>query len=163
MDDDDFFYPDSFEFKGISYKGQRSNNELLILIDTNDCPFDISEVVTQKIGSKERFFEVADWSVQSSEGMGGKPYLAVLNVRSLDALPKNNPISQTFNFNASVTASNLQAGNNNSIKQEITIQQLADEIRKSGDAEAKGLLDRLLNNQTVAGILSAVAGACIGS
>ncbi|MEG0056789.1 MULTISPECIES: hypothetical protein [Bacteria] len=155
---DDFFYPDKFEYKGITYKGQRSSNKLLILIDNEDCPFDIGGVVIQKVGSKERAFKVTEWEVQTSLGIGGKPFLADLAVISLDAIPKENPSGQTINFHGSVTAENLQAGNNNSLTQQISIEQLAKAINESNDPEAKGLLQKLLDNKTVAGILAATVG-----
>ncbi|CAM3399931.1 MULTISPECIES: hypothetical protein [Yersinia] len=83
--DIDFFYPDNFEFDGESYRGQRvaKNNAILVLITSRDCPFDINNVITQKIGNKERLFKVIDWEVQDSLGVGGKPYLANLSVEAL--------------------------------------------------------------------------------
>ncbi|CRX93156.1 TPA: hypothetical protein PXJ30_002167 [Yersinia enterocolitica] len=161
--DIDFFFPDHFEFDGESYRGQRvaKKNEIIILIASKDCPFDINNVITQKVGNKERLFKVIDWEVQDSLGVGGKPYLATLSVEALDVPEKKHAASQTINFNAAVNAGNLQAGNNNTIYQTITIEQLADAIAASKDPDAQALWQKLLNNNTVAGILSAATGVLL--
>ncbi|EMU6154332.1 TPA: hypothetical protein ROW14_003450 [Yersinia enterocolitica] len=157
------FYPDIFEYNSVMFRGSRvaKKNEISILISTTDCPFDLGGVVTQHIGDKERQFKVMDWDVQKSMGIGGKPYLAILSVEALGVPEKKQVASQTFTFNAEVNAGNLQAGNNNTISQTITIEQLADAIATSKDPEAQALWQKLLNNNTVAGILSAATGVLL--
>lgn len=166
-DNDDFFYPDRFQFNKIIYSGQRmsSKNQLLIPIDSNECPFDIGDIVTQKIGSKERFFEVLDWQLQSSLEVGtNAPYIAALSVQALDTKKQIQQLqSQTINFHGSVSATNLQAGNSNTLSQTITLQQLEDAIEKSGDPEAKKLWRKLLENPTIAGIITTTASVILGS
>lgn len=166
MHDDDFFFPDTFEFNNAIFSGQRmsSANKLLIPLATNESPFDIGDIVTQKVGSKERLFEVLDWQIQSSLNIGGKPFLVALKVEALDVkkiIPQQT--SQTINFHGSVNTTNLQAGNNNVLTSNITLQQLEAEIEKSGDPEAKKLWQKLLENPTISGIITTTAGAILGS
>lgn len=69
--------------------------------------------------------------------------------------------SVTYNF-GSISADQMQVGNNNSQHVTINMQQLIEKIAKSNDEEAKGLVRKLLDNKTVASVLGASASVLIG-
>lgn len=162
MNDVDFLFPDTFFFKDKKYKGQRvtSKNKLSILISSDDCPFDIGDIVVQKVGSKERPFEVLDYDVSTSLGVGGfeYPFLASLSVKALDVKPKPSHVTTHLTFNGAINANgDFQAGSTNSITKHITIEQLQKAIEDSDDPEVKNLWQKLLENPTFAAIASALA------
>lgn len=166
MRDEDFFFPDTFFFEGKSYKGQRvtSKNQLSIPLTSDDCPFDIGSIVIQKVGSKERAFEVLDYDVSTSLGIGGDelPYLAALKVRALDVKVKPNHVTTHLTFNGAINAGEFQAGSNNSITKHISIEQLQEAIENSDDPEVKSLWQKLLENPTFVGIASSLAKGVVG-
>ena len=69
--------------------------------------------------------------------------------------------SVTYNF-GSISADQMQVGNNNSQHVTINMQQLVEKVAKSDDEEAKGLVRKLLENNTVASVLGASASVLIG-
>ncbi|MCC3733699.1 hypothetical protein LLS47_12250 [Rouxiella badensis] len=167
MRPDKFFYPDVFVFNGTEYYGQKSaaKNQAFIAITSEESPFDIGDVITQKVGSKERSIEVVDYEISDSLGAAGSeyPFNITLKIKPLDV--KTHAQNTThLTFNGSVTAGgDIQAGSNNSITKHITIQQLQDAIEKSKDPEVKALWQRLLENPTFSSIATALAQGAIGA
>lgn len=68
--------------------------------------------------------------------------------------------SVTYNF-GSVSAEQMQVGNNNSQHVIINMQQLVEKVAQSNDEEAKGLLKKLLDNSTVASVVGAGVSSLI--
>ena len=68
--------------------------------------------------------------------------------------------SVTYNF-GSVSAEQMQVGNNNSQHVIINMQQLVEKVAQSNDEEAKGLLKKLLDNSTVASVVGASVSSLI--
>ncbi len=60
----------------------------------------------------------------------------------------------TYNF-GSISAEQMQVGNDNTINVTINVQQLVEKVAASNDDEAKGKLRALLENNTVASLLGA--------
>lgn len=167
MRPDNFFYPDTFIFNSTTYHGQRvsAKNQLFIPIETDSCPFDIGDVISQKIGDKERPFEVLDYEVQTSLGSAGPkyPYLSLLKVKALDVKDSPKHITTNLTFNGAISAGgDFQAGSNNSITKHISIQQLQDAIEKSDDPEVKSLWQKLLENPTFSAIAATLAKSALG-
>lgn len=167
MNDLDFMFPDSFAFEGSSYRGQRvtSKNQLLILLKSDDCPFDIGDVLHQSVGTKQRPFEVLDYDVSTSMDIAGHefPFIARLKVKALDVKSSPSHVTTHLTFNGAINAhGDFQAGSNNSITKNITIEQLQDAIENSNDPEVKSLWQKLLENPTFASLASTLAKGVIG-
>lgn len=166
MVSENFFYPNEFTFDGITYRGQRDTKkkQLLIPIKEQTCPFDIGDKIELKQGDKIRLFEVLDYEVQDSLGVGSNlPFLAILHVNALDVKSKPNGGDTHINFHGSVTAGrDFQAGSVNTISKQITVEQLQEAIEKSDDPEVKGLWQKLLENPTFSNIAASLAQSMIG-
>ncbi|HCN2827012.1 TPA: hypothetical protein N6R22_003079 [Escherichia coli] len=167
MRPDQFFYPDTFTFNSSTYYGQRdsSKGRLYIPIESDLCPFNIGDIIVQKMVDRERLFEVLDYEVQISLEVGcpGYSYLAVLIVKALDVKEKPKQITTHLTFNGAINAGgDFQAGNDNSITKNITIQQLHDAIEHCNDPEVKSLWQKLLENPTFASIASILAKSALG-
>ncbi|MCZ5512167.1 hypothetical protein O5475_16395 [Escherichia coli] len=114
---------------------------------------------------RERLFEVLDYEVQISLEVGcpGYSHLAVLIVKALDVKEKPKQITTHLTFNGAINAGgDFQAGNDNSITKNITIQQLHDAIEHCNDPEVKSLWQKLLENPTFASIASILAKSALG-
>jgi len=163
---DNFFFPNEFYFNGAAYRGQRDakKNQILIPIADQTCPFDIGDNLELKQGSKSRFFEVLDYEVQDSLGVGSNhPFLAILQVEALDVKAKPNGGDTHINFHGAVTAGgDFQAGSVNTISKQITVEQLQEAIEKSEDPEVRGLWRKLLENPTFSAIAASLAQGMLG-
>lgn len=114
----------------------------------------------QKQGGKERHYEILDYDVNESLGIGGDnfPFLASLQVKALDVKEKPHSTTTHINFNGAVTAGgDFQAGSINTIEKHISIEQLQQAIEKSDDPEVKSLWQKLLDNPTFASITATLA------
>ncbi len=69
--------------------------------------------------------------------------------------------SITYNF-GSISAEQMQVGNDNTINVTINVQQLVEKVAASNDEEAKSKLRSLLENNTVASLLGASVSGLIG-
>lgn len=165
MDFDKLAYPETITISGVEYKGQRdmSKGELLVPY-TEEPEVGIGDVISQKSGKREIFLKVIDVSFleEGSLGVGTThPHMLTLRVQNTTAqphLPQNN--TSTFNI-GSVSGGNVQVGSNNSLNVNISIQELAESVAKSGDKEAASRFKELLNNGTVASIIGAGTSALL--
>jgi hypothetical protein len=55
----------------------------------------------------------------------------------------------------------IQIGHDNNQVMQITLQQLVEQVAKSNDKDAKSLIQKILENNTVASIIGAAAGALL--
>lgn len=168
MRPDSFFFPDEFSYEGQTFYGQKigRKNEIHVALIDETCPFDIGGILIQKQGGKERQFEVLDYDVNQSLGVGGAgyPFNALLQVKALDVKEKASPITTHITFNAAVTAGgDFQAGSINTAIKKISIEQLQDAIERSEDPEVKGLWQKLLENPTFATIAATLAQGALSS
>ena len=61
-----------------------------------------------------------------------------------------------------LSAKNLQVGNNNNLNINISIQEIVEKVSRAADNDAKKKLGELLSNATVAGIIGSGVSALIG-
>ena len=166
MDFDKLAYPETITIANVEYKGQRDMSKGQVLVPyTNEPDVGIGEVIIQKSGKREIFLKVTDLSFleNGSLKVGTKhPHILTLKVQNTTAqphLPQSN--KSTFNI-GSVSGSNVQVGNDNSLSVNITIQELAEHIAKSDDEDAKSKLKEFLSNSTVGSLIGAGASGLIG-
>ncbi len=166
MNFDELAYPETITIAGIEYKGQRDMSKGQVLIPYTEEPdVGIGDIITQKSGKREIFLKVIDCSFLKggSLNVGTKhPHMLTLKVQNTTAqphLPQHK--SSTFNI-GSVSGSNVQVGNNNSLGVNINIQELAERIAESGDEDAKSKLKEFLDNSTVASVIGAGVSGLLG-
>lgn len=167
MDFDAMAYPDSFLIGGVEYKGQRdrSKNEVLIPYTTSPS-VGIGDRIQQKNGPNVIELQVldADFMEDGSLGIGtNHPHMLTLSVRNLTASAHIPPSPATSIQIGSVSGHQVQVGNHNSQIVKITLEEVIRQVAATEDHEAKGLLRKLLENNTVAAIVGAGASALIGA
>lgn len=158
-------YQDVFVISGKEYQGRRNMQEGTALVPYTEEPdVSIGEIVIQKMGNKEVLLKVIDLSL--SEGgtlnVGTKhPHMLTLIVENTTSQAHlSTKDASVFNI-GSVTGTNVQMGNHNSLSVNISLQELTEHIAKSGDLEAKSKLKDFLNNSTVASLIGAGTAALI--
>lgn len=167
MDFDALAYPDVVFIEGQEYKAQRDMSKGQVSVPYTEAPdVVIGDVIKQKSGKHEIDLKVID--VQFLEGgtlqIGTKHrHMLTLKVENISShLHKTStPNNTTFNI-GSISGEQLQVGNNNTQAITINVQKLVEEVAKSNDDEAKGLLKKLLENSTVANVIGVAASAFIG-
>ncbi len=88
-------------------------------------------------------------------------YLTIFSTVRVMKPQENNKSLPINNFNiSSINASNVQVGNENT--QNITINELVEQVAEYGDSEAKSTLKKLLENSTVSKIIGAAVSGLIG-
>lgn len=163
MDLHETAYQDIFTISGNEYKGRRNiaKNEIMIPY-TDDPDVTIGDEVILKAGKSDIHFKVIDvnFRKRGSLGIGTKhPNMLTLMVENTTSKPHlANQSSNTYNI-GSVSGSNVQVGDGNSLSIHVSIQELTEAIAKSNDPEAKSKLKDFLNNRTVASVIGVgVAG-----
>lgn len=157
------FFPDCIIISEHEYDCQRSKNQILVPY-AEEPNVGIGDVIIEKSGSRNIEFKVLDTKFRKNGtlGIGNHPHMLELTVENMTA-SAHKPSSQTNTFNiGSIAGEQVQVGNNNSQIVNISIQSLVEEVVKSGDPVAKGLLKNLFENATVANIIGAGASALIG-
>ena len=167
MDFDAMPYPDTFAIKGEQYKGQRNRNTNEVLIPYTKPPLvQIGDRISHRNGPNLFELQVldADFMEGGSLGVGtDHPHMLTLSTRNLTSsahLPQPTPTS--FHI-GSVSGHQVQVGNQNSQVVNITLHEVIKQVAAAGDPEAKGLLRKLLENNTVASIVGAGTAALIGA
>ena len=166
MNFDELAYPEIIYIEGQEYKAQRDMSKGTVSIPyTNEPDVGIGDVITQKSGKREISLKVIDASFLKSGtlNVGTKhPHVVTLKVENTTAKAHKDPVQPSAINIGSVTGEQVQVGNHNTQKVNISIQQLVEEIAKSSDPEAKNLLKNLLENSTVGSLIGAGASALIG-
>ncbi len=166
MNFDEMAYPEIVYIDGVEHKAQRDMNKGTLNIPyTNEPDVGIGDVITQKSGKREIQLKVLDASFMKGGtlNVGTKhPHVVCLKIENSTAQAhKPEPKTNTINI-GSISGEQVQVGNHNSQTVNISIQKLAEELAKSSDPEAKGLLKKLLENSTVGSLIGAGASALIG-
>ncbi|PXF31405.1 hypothetical protein WH50_10025 [Pokkaliibacter plantistimulans] len=166
MDFDKLAYPETITIAGVEYKGQRDMSKGQVLVPYTEEPdVGIGDVITQKSGKREIYLKVIDLSFLEDGSLNvgtTHPHMLTLKVQNTTAQPHlPQATSSTFNI-GSVSGSNVQVGNGNSLSVNITIQELVEQVAKSGDEEAKSKLKEFLSNSTVASVIGAGISGLIG-
>lgn len=154
-----FFYPDTFEIAGQTYKGSRNSKKSQVYIPfTQEPPVTIGDTIFQKVGSATRIeLKVTDLEIHENSGDDTRhTQLLTLTVHNVtESLHKPQapaPISI-----GSINAGQVQVGSHNQLITNITLNDVVQQVAAKGDEQAKGLLLRLLENQTVSSIIGAGA------
>lgn len=166
MDFDAQAYPDVVFIEGNEHKAHRDISKGRVLVPYSEIPdVGIGDVITQKSGKREIHLKVLD--VQFLEGgtlnVGtNHPNMLTLCVENTASQQHKSSTANNTTFNiGSISGEQLQVGNNNSQSVTINVQKLVEEVAKSNDPEAKGLLKKLLENSTVGSVIGAGASALI--
>ena len=166
MNFDEMAYPDEFEIAGVKHKGQRNRSKGEVLIPYTMPPqVRIGDTVVQYNGPNRLLLRVDDADFMDGGSLGiatSHPHmltLAVTNIESDALKPRQSAGSVSI---GTVSAQQVQIGDNNFISLNITVQELVRQVAATGDTEAKGLLRRLLENNSVAALLGAGATALLG-
>lgn len=163
FDFDKMSYPDIFLISGKEFRGIRNTDENQVNIPFTDEPqIELGDILIQKIGTHELNLKVIDLSILENGTMKvgtTHPHLLTLAVENLSSEAHRTAKSMnTFNI-GSVSGEQVQIGESNNLVVNITLQELVEKISKSDDPEAKSLLNKLLNNSTVSGVVGAGASA----
>lgn len=165
MDFDAMAYPDQVVIDGADFRCRRNMEKGTIMVPYTDAPdVGIGDVIVQKAGKREIQLKVLDAQfLPGGTLQAGTEHqnLLTLKVTNLTAQPhSSNAQSSTYNI-GSISASQVQVGNNNSLAVNISVQHLAEAVAKSNDEEAKSALKKLLENNTVASIAGAGVSALL--
>jgi hypothetical protein len=166
MNFDELAYPEIIYIEGQEHKARRDMTKGTVCIPYTDEPdIGVGDVITQKSGKREISLKVLDASFLKGGtlSVGTKhPHVVTLIVENSTAKPHKDPAQPSTINIGSVTGEQIQVGNNNSQTVNINIQQLVEEIAKTSDPEAKGILKKLLENSTVGSLIGAGTSALIG-
>jgi sRNA-binding carbon storage regulator CsrA len=166
MNFDELVYPEIIYIGEQEYKAKRDMSKGTVSIPYTDEPdVGIGDVITQKSGKREIALKVLDASFlkNGTLNVGTRhPHIVKLKVENTTAKAHKEPAQQSTINIGSVTGEQVQVGNNNTQTVNISIQQLVEEIAKTNDPEAKGLLKKLLENSTVGSLIGVGASALIG-
>ncbi len=159
MNIDKLAYPELVSIDGTEYKGRRDMVKGKLLIPYTEAPdVGIGDVISQRAGTREILLKVLDVSFleDGSLGVGTKhPHMLTLAVENTTAKPHlSSGSAQTFNI-GSLSGSNVQVGNANTLSVQISLQEFVEQVAKSGDDEAKLKLKDILNSKAVAAVLGA--------
>ncbi len=164
MEFDEMAYPDDFEIAGQTLKGSRNRKTGNVTVPYTDSPVvRVGDTITQKNGPnlfKLRVLDV-DYQQHSSLEIGTRhPHILALTVQNMatEAVVPKTSSAVTI---GSLSAHQVQIGDHNTQTVHISLVQVVREVAESGDAEAKGLLRRLLENSTVATVVGAGASALL--
>ena len=154
-------YPDRFLIAGVEYEGVRRRGE--VSITYSDAPIvKIGDFVMQRNGPNWHSLEVLDvnYIENGSMGIGTEhSHLLRLNVQNVAAQFLQPKPVQSINI---VSAQQVQIGDNNSQMVTVTLSDVVRSVAAGDDAEAKSLLKRLLENNTVAAVVGAGVSALLG-
>ncbi|KPF94659.1 hypothetical protein IP87_18495 [beta proteobacterium AAP121] len=165
MDFDEMAYPDDFMLGSTSLKGSRNRQTGEVQIPYTEAPVvRVGDVIVQRNGPNEHRLEVTDvdYQLHSSLEIGTPhPHILALTVRNLAAKalePKSAPSLHI----GSLSAQQVQIGDNNNQSLTISLAEVVKQVASTNDAEAKGLMRKVLENSTVAAVVGAGVSALLG-
>ena len=165
MDFDEAAYPDDFDIAGVVYKGSRDRKKGEVQIPYTDPPLvRIGDVITQRNGPNEYQLKVmdADYQKDSSLEIGTEhPHILSLSVQNLATAALHPKPAPSVHI-GKMSAKQVQIGDHNSLTVTVTLAEVVSKVAAGDDQEAKGLLKRLLENNTVAAVVGAGASALLG-
>lgn len=164
MDFDKLAYPDDFEIAGVTYKGQRNRQTSEVLIPYTSPPHvNVGDTIVQRNGPNVFHLRVTDaeYLEEGSLSVGTKhPHMLTLRVQNLTAEAASPRPPSTIQI-GSLSAHQVQFGDHNIQKVTISLADVVRQVAESKDPEAKGLLRKLLENNTVAAVVGAGAAALL--
>jgi hypothetical protein len=166
MDFDAMAYPDIFMIGGAEHKGQRDRKKGEVLIPYTKPPtVQIGDRIVQRNGPNTVELQVldVDYLEGGSLGVGtNHPHMLTLSVKNLTSAA-HHPAPPAAIHIGSVSGHQVQVGNQNTQVVNITLEEVVKQVATAGDPEAKSLLRRLLENNTVAAIVGAGVAGLIGT
>jgi hypothetical protein len=161
--DEETFFPDTFVIGETEYKGQRMIDEGKVLIPCTGEPlFRMGDVIHQKSGRGPVELRVIDSQFRKggSLDISRHPDMLTLHVENATAAQYKSQQGGAINI-GSVSGQVVSVGSGNAQTVNITLQELVQQVAKSGDADAKSLLAKFFSNPTVSSILGAGSAALI--
>lgn len=134
---------------------QASVQKKLTIIERDDILIEPGDLLERKASNGSvSVYKVIDPGFIESHGIGFPAHYQIkhqnLSVEEVKELPQN----VTYNF-GSISAEQMQVGNNNTQNVTINVQELVKKVVESDDEEAKSKLKSLLENSTVASVVGA--------
>ncbi|NAZ55668.1 hypothetical protein GL177_20435 [Vibrio toranzoniae] len=134
---------------------QASVQKKLTIIERDDILIEPGDLLERKASNGSvSVYKVIDPGFTESHGIGFPAHYQIkhqnLSVEEVKELPQN----VTYNF-GSISAEQMQVGNNNTQNVTINVQELVKKVVESDDEEAKSKLKSLLENSTVASVVGA--------
>lgn len=167
MDFDAMAYPDIFVIGGAQHKGQRDRSKCEVLIPYTSPPgVQIGDRITQRNGPSTVELQVldADFMEGGSLGVGtNHPHMLTLSVKNLTSAAHQPPPSPSSIHIGSVSGHQIQVGNQNTQVVTISLEEVVKQVAAANDPEAKNILRKFLENNTVAAIVGAGATALISA
>lgn len=151
------FYPDKVTIKDKVYSCARKAQEGLLYIPyTEPVDIQLGASAFLAVGSQVLELKILDIATYASQGIGtNHSHILELCTDNITAASyKAKEATQMINI-GTLSGQQVQVGNNNTQTVNITLEQLAKEISKSDDPEAKGILRALLENPTVSSVIGA--------
>lgn len=167
MNFDTMAYPDTFEIGEVSYKGRRDPKKSEVMIPYTEVPtVTIGDQLVQRSGPSVIHLKVVDVSYLEGGSLNvgtNHPHMLTLAVENMTSSEHRTPQNPTAIHIGSISGQQVQVGNQNTQITNITLSEVIQRVASSGDAEAKGLLSKLLQNNTVAAIIGAGATTLLGA
>lgn len=166
MDFDATAYPDTFEIRGASYKGQRNRKTSEVLIPYTNAPHvDIGDLISQRTSTSTIEFKVVDLEFLEGASLDVgtvHPHMLTLSVENITSAAHRTPKSPLAIHIGSVSGHQVQVGNQNTQIANISLAEVVKQVAAADDSQAKGLMRQLLENNTVAAIVGAGTSALVG-
>lgn len=157
MDFNALAYPDLITIAEVEYKAHRNENEVLIPY-TEEPDVGAGDIIYQRAGKRQTTLKVLDASFLPGGTLNigtNHPNMLTLKVENMtENAHKTNQSSSVVNIGA-ISGNQVQVGNQNTQITNISIQELIERVAKSNDTEAKNLLVKLSENNTISGIIGA--------
>ena len=134
---------------------QASVLEKRTLIERDDIVIEPGDLLERKASNGSvSVYKVIDPGFRESHGFGLPAHYNIKHQNLSVEEVKENPQNVTYNF-GSISADQMQVGNNNTQNVTINVQELVKKVVESDDEEAKSKLKSLLENSTVASVVGA--------
>lgn len=157
-------YPDKVSIRDQVVACARKPKEGILYIPyTADLNVELGDIATINVGAQALHLKVVDVASYSSQEIGTKhPYILELHTENISSSAHRSKEATHMISIGTLNGQQVQVGNGNIQNVNITIEQLAKEIAKTGDPKAKSLLKGLLENATVGSIIGAGVSGLIG-
>ncbi|WPE25771.1 hypothetical protein PshuTeo1_14800 [Pseudomonas hunanensis] len=150
-------YPDRVAIDGIEFSAARKVKEGIVFVPYTVAPqLAVGDVINFYTSGFRHELRVLDFSSSASLNVGtAHNYVLELRVENNAVVLKRKEESQQVINIGTLNGQQVQVGNQNTQHVNITIEQLAKEVAKGDDKEAKGILKSLLENATVSSVIGA--------
>lgn len=158
------FYQDKVTIKDKVYSCARKAKEgILYIPHTEPVNIQLGVSAFLTVGNQVLELKILDVATHPSQGIGTHhPHILELHTENITAAPyKVKEATQMISI-GTLSAQQVQVGNNNAQTVNITLEQLTREVSKSDDPAAKGILRALLENPTISSVIGGGVSGLIG-